>query len=227
MSEFQAVLFDLDGVLADSEPMWNEIDGALLAEYGVTYGGEYKHVVLGKSFQLALQFYKDTFNVRAEVEEMALRRTQIATDFYARRIPMFAEAPVVLRQLRDAGLKIGLASSSVRALVVPFLERHDLKKYFHALTTGEEVERGKPNPDIYLRAAQKVEVEPRYCLVVEDALSGVAAGKSAGMTVVAIPDARFVDPALYVERADALLARLAELPEWMRAGRPALMTSEK
>lgn len=211
---FSAVLFDLDGVLADSEAMWNDIDAAMLAHYGVTYGGEHKAQVLGKSFQLSLQFYKDTFNVRAEIEEMMLRRQEIAFDFYANQIPMYPATPATLAGLRAMNLKLSLATSSVSALVRPFLERHDLSKYFDALTMGEEVERGKPDPDIYLKAAAKVGVEPARCLVVEDALSGVQAGKSAGMTVVAIPDARWVDPALYPGRADAVLSSLDELLPW-------------
>lgn len=215
MKRFEAVLFDLDGVLADSEPMWNEIDAALLAPYGVTYRGEHKPTVLGKSFTLALQFYKDTFNIGEEIETLAVRRGEIALDYYAKQIPMFEGAPQVLAHLRESGLKLGLATSSVSSLVRPFLERHDILKYFDAVTFGEEVEHGKPNPDIYLKAAGKVGVEPAQCLVVEDALAGIQAGKSAGMTVVAIPDARFMDVTLYPDRADAIIAKLSDLTRWV------------
>lgn len=215
MKRFDAVLFDLDGVLADSEPMWNDIDAAMLGHYGVTYRGEHKASVLGKSFPIALQFYKDTFNVRAEIEEMALRRSEIALDFYAKQIPMYPSAPRVLNALRELDLKLSLATSSVGSIVTPFLERNDIKKYFDALTFGEEVENGKPHPDIYLKAAAKVGVEPARCLVVEDALSGIQAGKSAGMTVIAIPDARFVDVAFYPGKADVIIGELGELTDWI------------
>jgi len=215
MKNIQAVLFDLDGVLADSEPLWNEIDAALLAAYGVTYSGEYKHQVLGKSFPLALQFYKDTFKLPQQIEELATRRTEIAADFYAARIPIFPNVHLVLQTLRAMPLKIGLATSSVGELIKPFLERHQIRPFFHEIVTGEEVQHGKPNPDIYLRAAGKVGVAPEYCLVVEDALSGIQAGKSAGMTVVAIPDARFVDARDYAGKADYLITRVGELPDFV------------
>jgi len=215
LKRFDAVLFDLDGVLADSEPMWNDIDAAMLAHYGVTYRGEHKASVLGKSFPIALRFYKDTFGVQAPIEEMFTRRSEIALDFYARQIPMYPGAPRVLQWLRDENLKLSLATSSVGSIVQPFLDRNDIAKYFHALTFGEEVENGKPHPDIYLKAAAKVGVEPARCLVVEDALSGIQAGKSAGMTVVAIPDARFVDVALYPGQADVIFDELGELTAWM------------
>ncbi|MDF2441270.1 MAG: hypothetical protein JWN98_2254 [Abditibacteriota bacterium] len=215
LKRFDAVLFDLDGVLADSEPSWNDIDAAMLAHYGVIYGGEHKSSILGTSFSIALQFYKDTFNLRAEIEEMALRRSEIALDFYAKRIPMYESAPGVLAHLRESGFKLGLATSSVSSVVVPFLKRHDIAKYFDALTFGDEVQNGKPNPDIYLKAAAKVGVEPARCLVVEDALSGIQAGKSAGMTVVAIPDARFMDVSLYPGKADVIIDELGELTDWI------------
>jgi len=209
----QAIIFDLDGVLADSEPMWNEIDGALLKHYGVAYSGEFKHEVLGKSFPLALAFYREKFGLRTEIEEMAIRRRDIAQTFYAQHIPVFAATKGVLSNLQTRGLPIGLATSSISELVIPFLERHDIKQFFTQITTGEEVVNGKPAPDIYLRAAEKLGIAPENCLVVEDALAGIEAGKAANMKVAAIPDARFMDVSLFPDKADFILNELGELPD--------------
>jgi HAD superfamily hydrolase (TIGR01509 family) len=206
-----AVLFDMDGVLADSEEMWNEIDAAMLLEHGIEYRGEHKGEVLGKSFPLALDFYRSRYELRTTIEEMSLRRHAIANDFYATRIDLYPDVPRVLQHIRDSGLKVALATSSIRPLVEPFLKRHNIARFFHAVVTGEDVKNGKPNPDIYLRAASQVDTDPTRCLVIEDALSGVQAGKSAGATVAAIPDARFMDPADYVGRADYILQNLAEV----------------
>ena len=211
--KLHAIIFDLDGVLADSEPMWNEIDGALLKHYGVEYSGEYKHEVLGKSFALSLAFYQEKFGLRTDLEEMALRRRDIAQTFYAQHIPVFDSTVGVLQNLSTRGLPIGLATSSISELVIPFLERHDIKKFFTQITTGEEVINGKPAPDIYLRAAEKLQIAPENCLVVEDALAGIQAGKSAGMKVAAIPDPRFMDVSLYPGKADFILNDLGELPD--------------
>ncbi len=213
--KFAAILFDLDGVIADSEPMWNDIDSAMLQTYGIEYAGEHKHRILGTSFSVALNFYRETFNIRAEIEEMMLRRRDIARDFYAEKIPIFQSAPQVLATLKKQNYVIGLATSSIADLVLPFLKRHDLNRYFDAITTGEEVENGKPAPDIYLAAARKVDTEPQQCLVVEDALAGLQSGRAAGMTTVAIPDARWVDVTLFPGRADGILDELAQLPEWI------------
>lgn len=94
----------------------------------------------------------------------------------------------------------------------PFLERHGLTAFFDVIVTGDEVERGKPEPDIYLRAADKLRVAPDACLVIEDALSGIAAAKAAQMRVVAIPDTRFVDALEYETAADYVLGSLSEIP---------------
>lgn len=207
-----SILFDLDGVLADSEPCWNEIDAAFLRPYNIDYRGEHKHQVLGKSYALSVGFYRQQYALRTEMEQLLLEREAIARDFYATRIPIFETAPGVLGALKASGLKIGLATSSVADLVLPFLRRHEIDGFFDAITTGDEVQRGKPNPDIYLRAAEKIGDVPENCLVIEDALAGIAAGKAAGMRVVAIPDERFMDLSLYPGGADFQLAALQDLP---------------
>jgi HAD superfamily hydrolase (TIGR01509 family) len=206
------VLFDLDGVLADSEMWWDQIDGAMLAEHGIVYNGEHKQQVLGKSFALSLEFYRQTYQLRTDLEEMMLRRRLIAADFYAQHIGLFPSTRDVLDHLRKSGYNIGLATSSVGAIVRPFLDKYELTAYFDAIVTGEQVERGKPFPDIYLKAARGTDTEPARCLVVEDALAGVAAGKSAGARVAAIPDTRFVAVADYIGQADYILNDLGELP---------------
>ena len=209
-----AVIFDLDGVLADSEPWWNKIDATLLAEHGVTYRGEHHRNVLGVSYRLAVEFYKKTFDLSAPTEEMMRRRGEIATEFFANRIDLFPFTKQVLEELRQMNppLRLGLATSSLSASARPFLDRHQLTPFFEVIITGEEVERGKPYPDIYLRAAEKLDVATNACLVIEDSLSGVAAAKAANMRVAAIPDTRFVDSREYERDADYLLRGLSEIP---------------
>ena len=214
---FRVVIFDLDGVLADSEPWWNEIDATLLAEYGVTYRGEYHRNVLGVSYRLAVEFYKKTFGLSVRPEEMMRRRGEIAIDFFANRIGLFPSAKPVVEELRQMNLNLAVATSSVSASARPFLARHELTSFFDVIVTGEEVERGKPQPDIYLCAAEKLGVASDACLVIEDSLSGVAAAKAAKMGVAAIPDTRFVDPHEYEKEADYVLSSLKEVPSLIRA----------
>ena len=213
---FHAVIFDLDGVLADSEPSWDEIDAKLLSEYGIAYRGEHHREVLGVSYRASVEFFKKTFNIAAPTEELMRRRGEIATEFFANRIGLFPHVKEVLQELRDTKLRLAVATSSVSASARPFLDRHQLTQFFEVIVTGDEIERGKPAPDIYFRAAKELDVAPSDCLVIEDSLSGIAAAKAANMRVAAIPDRRFVDPREYEKEADYLLDSVSEIPGLLR-----------
>jgi HAD superfamily hydrolase (TIGR01509 family) len=213
---FRAVIFDLDGVLADSEPWWNQIDAKLLAEYGVTYRGEYHRNVLGVSYRVAVEFYKNAFHISASVEKLMRRRGEIATEFFANRVGLFPSAKTTLEELRQMKLRLAVATSSVSASASPFLERTGTRSSFEVIVTGDQVERGKPHPDIYLCAAEKLGILADTCLVIEDALSGVDAAKAANMRVAAIPDTRFVDAREYEKEADYVLGSLSEIPALIR-----------
>ena len=220
-SPFYAVIFDLDGVLADSEPWWNQIDAKLLAEYGVSYRGEYHRNVLGVSYRLAVEFYKNAFHISASVEELMRRRGEIATDFFANRVGLFPSAKTTLEQLRGMKLHLAVATSSLSASARPLLDRTGIRSLFSVVVTGDEVQQGKPHPDIYVRAAEKLGIPPEACLVIEDSLAGIAAGKAANMRVAAIPDGRFVDPREYEKEADYVLGSLSEIPDLIRRIRAA------
>lgn len=213
---FCAVIFDLDGVLADSEPWWNQIDAKLLAEYGTTYRGEYHQDVLGVSYRLAVEFYKNAFHISASVEELMRRRGEIATDFFANPVDLFPSAKATLEALRETKLLLAIGTSSVSESARPFLERTGIGNFFDAIVTGDEVPRGKPHPDIYLQTAKKLRIAPEACLVIEDALAGVTAAKAANMRVAAIPDTRFVDSRAYEMEADYVLGSLSEIPALVR-----------
>jgi HAD superfamily hydrolase (TIGR01509 family) len=215
-SPFSAIIFDLDGVLADSEPSWNRIDAKLLAEHGINYGGEYHRNVLGVSYRLAVEFYKNAFHISASVDELMRRRGEIAMEFFANRVGLFPSAKATLEQLHEMKLDLAVATSSVRASALPFLERSGIRSLFAVIVTGDEAKRGKPHPDIYLRTAKKLDVTAEACLVIEDALAGIAAAKAAKMRVAAIPDTRFVDADEYKKEADYVLGNLSDIPALIR-----------
>jgi HAD superfamily hydrolase (TIGR01509 family) len=216
VSLLRSIIFDLDGVLADSEPWWSKIDAELLAEFGVTYRGEYHQNVVGVSYRLAVEFYKKAFGLSVATDEMMRRRGEIATEFFANRVGLFPNVKEVLEELRQMKLHLAVATSSVSASARPFLDRHQLTGFFEVIVTGDEVERGKPAPDIYLCAGEELGIPADACLVVEDALPGVAAAKAANMRVAAIPDTRFVNPREYEKEADYVLNSLKELPALVR-----------
>ena len=140
------------------------------------------------------------------------RRGEIATDLFANRVGLFPSAKATLEQLREMKLRLAVATSSVSASARPFLDRTGIRSLFSVVLTGDEVQRGKPHPDIYLQTANKLGVTAETCLVIEDALAGVAAAKAANMRVAAIPDTRFVDPLEYEKEADYVLGSLSDIP---------------
>lgn len=214
----EAILFDCDGVIADSEAYWNMIDREHLQVYGVPdYQGEYKEFVIGKSFYLSDAFYREKFDIDATVEEMMDQRTGVAKRFYAEIIPLFGGVIEVLETLKAEGWKIALATSSVSPLILPMLKRHGIDVLFDAIITGEMVKNGKPNPDIYLLAAEKLGVEPRNCLVVEDALAGLQAGNLAGCQTIAIPDPRWLNVAEFEGKSDFSIEKISQLLELVRS----------
>src|SRR5262249_29682407 len=194
-------------------------DAKLLADYGVTYRGEHHPNVVGVSYRLAVEFYKKAFGLSTPTEEMMRRRGEIATEVFAKRVGLFPRVKEVLEEMRQLKLQLAVATSSVSASARPFLDRHQLTGFFEVIVTGEEVEHGKPAPDIYLCAAKQLGIPADACLVVEDALPGVAAAKAAKMRVAAIPDGRFVDPPAYKKKADYVLGSLEELPALLRQNR--------
>jgi beta-phosphoglucomutase-like phosphatase (HAD superfamily) len=214
---FRAVIFDLDGVLADSEPWWSEIDAQMLSEHGIIYRGEFYRNVIGISYRLAVEFYKEKFAISAPTEELMRRRGEIAIEFFAHRVGLFPSVKEALEELRQINIRLAVATSSVSISARPFLDRHQLTAFFDVIVTGDEVERGKPEPDIYLRAAERLGVAPNECLVIEDSLPGIAAAKAARMRVAAIPDRRFADPRQHENAADYTLVSLSELPALVRS----------
>ncbi len=223
----QAILFDCDGVIADSETHWNQIDRVHLQHFGVPdYDGRFKEHVIGKSFTLAANFYKDTFHLAPSVEELIEQRTGVAAQFYADEVPIFEGVVEVLIKLQSMNLKLALATSSVSRLITPFLQRHDIEKYFDVIITGEMVKLGKPHPDIYLLAAEKCGVEAKNSVVIEDALAGLQAGRGAGAQTIAIPDARWLDPALFEGQADYIVSELREILPLVRSLLPASVAKD-
>ncbi len=208
----QALLFDCDGIIADSEAHWNQIDREHLAAYGVAaYEGQLKAQVIGTSFAHSIGFYREHFGISAPLDEMIAHRTDVAARFYAEQIPIYPNTRETLQACRALGLKMAVATSSVGRLIRPFLQRHDIAQYFDFVVTGEQVENGKPHPDIYLKAAAGVQTDPKNCLVIEDALAGLEAGRAARARTVALPDARWHDVAQFEGQSDFSIENLSEL----------------
>lgn len=190
--ESKAFIFDMDGVIIDSEPIHARAKMATLREYGIDLSAEEigldKYVGRSaKSFWEDMKIrFPETFTEAWQV--MAGKKYEKYMDILNNdaSIQAIQGIPELLQRLKSKGYKIGLGSSSVRPMVKNVLTRFGIIEYFDALATGDEVEHAKPDPAIYLLAAQRLGVKPENCTVVEDAASGVRAAKAAGMQCIAV-----------------------------------------
>lgn len=187
MSTIGAILFDMDGVLIDSEPLHLRATRFALGERAQSYTERDNQSFFGATDAEMFRVLRILFDLDASIDELVIRKREhlvslIRTE--GRGLPGVPEIPL---RFREAGLRLGLVSASVRPVIDAILEALGLSGAFETVVSGDEVARGKPAPDGYLMAARRLAVDPGRCFVVEDTRNGVLAAKAAGMTVAAVP----------------------------------------
>jgi HAD superfamily hydrolase (TIGR01509 family) len=193
----EAVVFDLDGVLLDSEQVWNKAKEALVREAGGTWREEAPEVMMGMSSPEWSAYLKDDLGVPLALDAINRDVVRRMEDGYREGLPLLPGAGHAVRALA-ARWPLGLASSSNRELIDLFLELAGFGEAFRVTVSSEEVARGKPSPDVYVRAAEKLGVDPAGAVAIEDSSNGIRAAAAAGMPVIAVPNPH------YPPAADAL-----------------------
>ena len=188
MEGIRTVIFDLDGSLVDSMWLWRAIDIEYLGRFGIPMPQDLQANIEGMSFHETAVYFKEFFSLPDPLEQIKADWNRMAWDKYAEEVPLKPGALEFLKACRAEGIQLGIATSNSRELVENIARVHGLKEYFSCIMTGCDVERGKPAPDIYLAVAGKLQADPAQCLVFEDILPGIQAGKSAGMRVCAVDD---------------------------------------
>ena len=205
-----AVVFDLDGVLLDSEQVWDDVRETLAHERGGRWHPGAQRDMMGMSSPEWSRYMHDVIGLAespAAISAEVVRRLEAR---YRQRLPLIDGAVAAVERLA-ARWPLGLASSSNRPLIDLVLDVSGLARLFRATVSSEEVARGKPAPDVFLETARRLGVAPERCAVVEDSANGIRAGRAAGMLVVAIPNPHFPPDADAVALADVTLATIAEL----------------
>jgi HAD superfamily hydrolase (TIGR01509 family) len=206
----EAVVFDLDGVLLDSEQVWDEVREQLVKERGGRWHDRAQTEMMGMSSVEWSRYMHDELGVPDPPEEISAEVVRRLEDVYRRRLPLIDGAEQAVEQLA-ARWPLGLASSSNREVIDRVLELSGLARFFRVTVSSEEVPRGKPAPDVYLEAARRLGVPPERSAAVEDSRNGIRAAKAAGMRVIAIPNPHFPPGEESLELADVSLGSLAEL----------------
>lgn len=189
LNKYKAVIFDLDGTLVDSMWIWEQIDIDFLKERGHDLPEDLQKEIEGCSFTETATYFKDRFNLEEDVDTIKSVWIDMSTGFYGEKIKLKKGILDLLEQLKSQGIKIGIGTSNSRDLAESVLKNNNIEDYFEVLVTSCDVNKGKPEPDVFLRAAELLSVKPEDCLVFEDTHAGVLAGKAAGMDVIAIYDA--------------------------------------
>jgi HAD superfamily hydrolase (TIGR01509 family) len=206
----RAVIFDLDGVLVDSEHVWNDARERLARERGGRWHGRAQRDMMGMSSLEWSRYMHDVIGLPDAPEEISAEVVRRLEDIYRRELPLFDGAIAAVERVA-ARWPVGLASSSNRELIDLVLDLSGLGRFFAATVSSEEVPRGKPAPDVYLEAARRLGVEPARCAAIEDSENGISSAKAAGMRVLAIPNPRYPPADDALAQADELLASLEEL----------------
>ena len=184
----KAVLFDLDGTLVDSMWMWKQIDIEYLGRFGYTCPPKLQKEIEGMSFSETAVYFKETFQIPDSLDEIKQAWIDMSIEKYRREVPLKKGVRRFLDYLKGNGIRAGIATSNGRAMVDVVLNSLEIEPYFQVITTACEVAAGKPAPDIYLKVADTLKVEPGRCMVFEDVPAGILAGRAAGMKVCAVED---------------------------------------
>ena len=212
----EAVIFDLDGVLIDSEHVWDEVREQLVRERGGRWHEGAQADMMGMSSTEWSLYMHDVIGLPetpAEISAEVVRRMEAR---YAEHLPLIDGAVEAVQRLAGS-FRLGLASSSNRTIIDAVLSRASLTDLFEVTVSSEEVARGKPAPDVFLEAARRLGVAPERCAAIEDSGNGIRSAHAAGMRVVAIPNRRYPPPENALLLAEAIDS-LADLrPETLPA----------
>jgi HAD superfamily hydrolase (TIGR01509 family) len=206
----EAVVFDLDGILIDSEHVWDEVRQQLADECGGRWNDKASRDMMGMSSIEWSRYMRDVVGLTEEPEAISAEVVRRLEDRYRRELPLIPGAEQAVERLA-ARWPLALASSSNRELIDLVLESSGLGRYFEASVSSEEVARGKPAPDVFLEAARRLGVSPTSCAAVEDSENGIFAAKAAGMRTIAIPNPHYPPHEDALAAADVVLASIEEL----------------
>ncbi|HEX7485807.1 MAG TPA: HAD family phosphatase [Vicinamibacterales bacterium] len=212
-----AVIFDMDGVLIDSEPIHFEATRALLADHGVVYSPDDEENFYGCTDREVFRALRVRYGLGTSEAELAASWTERVVGLLTRPLQPMAGVPDALRALRTSGLRLALASSSAPAIIAATLTGLGLSDVFEFTVSGHDVEHGKPAPDIFLAAARRLGLPCEACLIVEDSFNGLSAAVAAGIPCVAVPCASTAGQDF--SRAVCRLNDLEELPAWVEKAR--------
>ncbi len=190
MEKLKGAIFDLDGTMIDSMGVWTEVDREYLSRRNLEVPANLLlDIDEGNSFLEVARYFKDRFSLADSIEEIISEWTDLVAEHYESKIELKPGLLDFLDLLKENDIKIGIGTSNTLYLATKVLEAHGILEYFSSIVTGCREIKGKPYPDIFFKVAEELKLSPTECLVCEDVLAGIQAGKRAGMYTIGIYDA--------------------------------------
>ncbi len=226
----RAVVFDLDGVLIDSERLWDQARREVVARHDGRWLDDATAAMQGMSSPEWSGYLRDTLAVDLTQDQIIDLVVADLLERYRRALPLL---PGAIQAVRRIGQRwpLGLASSANRVVIDYVLAAAGLREAFQATVSSEEVPRGKPEPDVYLEAARRLGQSPQACAAVEDSASGIRSAIAAGLAVVAIPNREYPPPDSVVASAQLVIGSLQDLTaesfDWLARGESAEEARER
>jgi pseudouridine 5'-phosphatase len=183
-----AVIFDMDGLMLQSEEIWSDVDRLVLARYGLTYDPSLKPLFMGCEKLESARRFREVYGIADTPQTLARLRSELAQAFYRTRVRLMPGLEPLVAELQSRGKLLAVATSAETAIVETVRARFPVFRAFDTVVCADEVERGKPAPDLFLEAARRLRVSPDASLVLEDSPNGVEAALAAGMKIIAVPN---------------------------------------
>ncbi|WP_425449590.1 HAD family hydrolase [Dethiothermospora halolimnae] len=212
LDNIEAVIFDLDGTLIDSMWIWKEIDIQFLEKRGLALPEDLQREIEGMSFTETAKYFKDRFKLKESIEAIKAEWDIMVLNYYKEKVTLKENVREIIDNLKSSNIKLGIGTSNSKDRTIDILKKFGLLEYFSSIRTSCEVNKGKPNPDVFLKVAEDLEVAPEKCLVFEDTYAGVLAAKRAGMKVYAVEDESSIDyREELIELADGYIRKYEEM----------------
>lgn len=208
----KAVIFDMDGLLIDSEPLWDKSDTFFLKRKGFVYTPELRMRMMGTGQKEAIELLKKELGLKGKVEELIKERKAIFYNLFFKDVKLMKGSLRLIEKLSDRKILLAIATGGHSAKKVKeILRKFSLGPCFSVVVSSDEVKNGKPHPDVYLFSAKELGVKPSECFVLEDAANGVLAGKAAGMKVFGVNKNEEIREKLKEAGADRVFSSLLEI----------------
>lgn len=211
-SQIKGAIFDMDGLLIDSEPFWEKADAAFFAKHGKVHSPVINRRIMGMGQREIIELFQNEYGIAGNPTDLILERKALLYEFLLSNLVLMEGAKEAVEAVKKKGLQMAIATSGhTREKTRQILDLIGFTSYFPIVMTGEDVHRSKPDPEIYLLTAERFHIAPSECLVFEDAPNGVQAGKAAGMVVYGVNKDPMIAEQLVAAKADKVVPSLKKL----------------